>query len=221
MASTTTAGQLEEQIRQRFNAVGDGFFSSGEIWDLLVDAQNELALETDCIEKVFSTTTVNGTREYEYPTNAYRIHRVQWNGKRLDPNDFMLDDLSTGNSADTTSTGEPINYQIWGDTMFLRPVPDAAQTLKVFCNVTAQDITVATQTLDIPERYVRHLKDYCLAAMFAKSGARVRQFAQYHDGRWQKAINDVKRVEMKRKQGDQYSVIKSDEQMPWHDSGMV
>lgn len=215
--STTTAGTLIEQIRQRFNAVGDGFFTDQEMRDLLVDAQNELALETDCIEKVFTATTTAGTREYEYPTNAYRLHRVEWNGQRLDPDDFMWDDLNTGNNADSNSQGEPIYYQIWNDVLYLRPIPDEAQTLKIYANVTPQNITVDTATLDVPERYVRYLKDYCLAQMFAKSGNTVRNFATYHDQRWQKSIQDVKRFEMKRKQGDQYMVVKNAEIMPTHD----
>lgn len=217
MASTTTVGQLVNQIRQRFNAVGDDFFSDEEMRDLVKDGQDELILETDCTELIYTSDTVVGTREYPYPSRAYRLHRVEWNGVRLDPDDFMMDDQNTGNDADSTSQGEPRYYQIWGDNIYLRPIPDAAQELKLFVNVIAQDLTVDTATLDIPERYVHKIKDYVLACMFAKSGARVKSFAQYHDQRWQKAINDVKRLEMKRKIGDQYQVVKNADQIPTHD----
>lgn len=217
MASTTTAGELITSIRQRFNAVGDDFFSNEELRDLLVDAQNELILETDCTELTYTTTTTAGTREYPYPTRAYRLHRVEWNGVRLDPNDFMSDDLDTGNDADSTSQGEPRYYQVWSDNLYLRPIPDEAQTLKLFVNVTAQELTVDTATLDIPERYVHKLKDFVLAQMCAKSGARLKSYAQYHEGRWLKSINDVKRLEMKRKIGDQYPVVKDADQLPDHD----
>lgn len=209
-----TPPQLIEDCRQRYNAEGDKFFSDQELFDLVYDASLELATETECIERVYSLTTTAGTREYSFPDLAYKVHRIQWKGERLDPIDFMQDDFHTGNDFNTTEQGDPRYYAIYNYVLYLRPTPDAAETLKIF-TVDFPDTVSNTSTLDLPRHYHSYLKDYVLQAMFAKDGNQ--NMASYHRGLWENAVTKVKRVEMKRKISDQYPVVKMQEQMPIHD----
>lgn len=210
-----TPDDLIEDCRQRYNAVGDAFFADAELYDLLFDASMELATETECIESTdTSITTADGTRSYSYPSNVYKIHRIEYNGVRLDPTDFLEDDFYTGNDADTTNKGDPRYYQIWNDTIYLRPVPDAAQTVTLY-TIEFPIAVSSGSTLSIPERYHPYLKDYLLSAMFSKDGNE--RLAVYHRNLWASSVIKVKRVEMKRKISDQYKVTKVQEQLPLHD----
>jgi hypothetical protein len=207
--------EIADDVRQRYNAVGDNFFADQELYDLMFDGSMELATETECIEAIdSSTSTVSGTISYSLPTRAFKIHRVTWNGIRLDPIDFMEDDYFTGNSFATTQTGDPRYYAQWSTSVYLRPVPNAAQTLVFYtCNYPA-DVTAAS-TLSLPVQYQTYLKDYLLSRMFSKDGNHV--MAKYYQDIWEANVVKVKRVEMKRKVSDQYKIVKNLENMPVHD----
>jgi hypothetical protein len=61
----------------------------------------------------------------------------------------------------------------------------------------------------LPERYRSPVKDYVLSQMFAKD--KNASMVGYHEGRWQRALMKAREIEMKRKQGDVYSVVKANE----------
>lgn len=209
--------EIIEDVRQRYNAVGDNFFADQELYDLIFDASMELATETECVEATdTSTATVSGTQAYALPTRAFKIQRLTWNGVRLDPIDFMEDDYYTGNRAATTQTGDPRYYSLWNGSVYLRPVPDEAQTLAFFsCNYPAA--VTAASTLSVPVQYQSYLKDYLLACMFSKDGNHT--MADYYSRKWERDVSMVKRVEMKRKVSDQYKTVKNIENLPLHDMG--
>ncbi len=195
--------------RQRYNAVGDAFFSDIELMGHVYEAELELSQETDSIEKIYTTSTVIGQREYDYPTNALQIVRVTYNGQRLIPIDFKEDDALTGNREESTFTGTPSTYAIFSDRLFLRPMPDAVQTLKIYTFDSPSELTTTTDSLTTPERYRPFIKDYVLSQMFAKD--KNGQMVNYHETRWQRHVNRVKRTEMKREIGDEYRTPIPDE----------
>lgn len=205
----TTLSQLIEDCRQRYNAVGDKFFADSEIFDLIYEAQMEVALETQAIEKIFTATTVVGQREYDYPTNALRIFRITYDGERLNQISFLEDDSVTGEDENTSNTSTPRYYSIFADRIFLRPVPDEAKTLKIYAHVTPSQLTSDTDALDVNERYVIFVKDYVLSQMYAKD--KNNSMVQYHESRWQRALDRIKRADRKRKIGDVYGVVHNDE----------
>jgi hypothetical protein len=211
--SMTTLANLVEDCRQRYNAVGDNFFSDEELYDLVYEAEMEIATECEAIEEIYTTSTVASQREYDYPTRAMRIHRITYDGERLEPIDFLEDDGITGYEETTTSTGDPLYYAIFANRIFLRPVPASVATLKIYAIVMPSEHTAITSSMTVPEQYRPPIKDYILSQMFAKdkNGAMV----SYHEGRWQRAVNRIKRFEMKRHVGDSYKVVKNCEDDTW------
>ncbi len=109
-----------------------------------------MAKEAKAIENTYTTTTVASQQEYEFPTNAIAIKRITWDGKRLDEITFREDDWQTGMNAATTATGTPSSYAVFDRVIYLRPVPSAAYTLKLFTFDQAQEVS-STSTLDLPE----------------------------------------------------------------------
>lgn len=207
----TTLANLIEDCRQRYNAVGDRFFSDPEIIDLIYEAEMEIAEETEGLEKIYTTSTVASQREYDFPTNCLKIYRLTYNGERLQKIDFTEDDAFTGSRENTTTTGDPLYYSIFADRLFLRPVPAEVGTLKIFSISIPIELTSDTDSMNLPERYRIFVKDYVLSQMFAKD--KNAGMVTYHEDRFQRHIKRIKRLEMKRQIGDVYPVVKDEDML--------
>ena len=199
-----TPSAVEEAARQRYNAVNETFWSQDEIFTLEYLASQEMALETKCIERTYTTTTVASTQEYAYPTNVISIKRVTYNGAKLAPIDLRRMDSLTLNTSSTTVTGTPDYYAEWNGTLILFPTPDAAQTLKVYSFNEPQVITVSS-TLEIPTAFHGRLVNYILSEMYAKD----KDFpsAKYYKDLWLKDIQEVKRWIARRRRGDSFATV--------------
>ncbi len=206
-----TPGDVITLARQKWNAVTDTFFSDAEFYTLLYAAQMELALETNCIRNVYTTTTVAGQQEYQKPTNAYAIKRVTYNGLKLYKITDREDDAITLNNQTTTATGAPQYYSEWGTAIELRPVPDSALTLKMFTYDMPSTVTAVT-VFDVPTRYHVSLADYLVGHMATKE-KNFSAAAQYM-AMWMKKVQDAKRYEQKFLRGDAFSHVLDEENLP-------
>jgi hypothetical protein len=173
--------EIETMARQRYNAVGDSFWASTEMMGLIWQACGELAREAKCIRRVFTTTTVASTREYAFPTNVTAIKRVTYNGQRLDEVQMQVDDDLTSFSEATISMGMFQAFTQWDETLYLRPIPDAAYTLKIYGICEPQEVT-STSTLEVPTEYHQGLCDFLNMMMAAKD--KNLQAAQWFEKRW-------------------------------------
>lgn len=200
-----TPTALETYTRQRFNAVSDNFFSQEEIFNYFYAAMTELALETFCIRSTYTTTSVASQRAYDFPTNTISLRRVEYDGERIFPNDFLQDDALTGNNPDETITGTPEHYQVWGDQLYLRPVPSTSSlTLKLY-TYDLPVVPTSTNTLSVPTRYHLSLADYALYCMFAKNMNH--QMADYHYKLWLEHKKRALQTERLRMVGDSYRMV--------------
>lgn len=207
--------EILTQARAQYNAVGDNYFGETELLNLLFSACKELAQETGCIKRRYTTTTVANQREYEIPTYTIRIERVTYDGQRLDPIDFTEDDYETSNDENTSSTGTPTYFSQWGTALFLRPTPSAAATLKIYSISMPQTIT-NTSTLEISTIYHSDTIDFLLSAMFAKDSNY--QMSKYHKDLWEDHVKKAKAFEIKRLMSESYKMVKDIDQMPMHGS---
>lgn len=198
-------------IREGYNAVGETFWSDAEIRRLIYAACMDLCVETKCLERTYSTTTVIGQRDYDFPTNTIEIKRVTYDGRKLEPIDLRQDDVLTVNNAATTTTGTPVYYTQWNETISLRPIPDAALTLEILSINEPQEITTATTTLEVPSFTHPRLAHYVWARMYAKD--KDFKSASYYQDIWNKDKIDVKRWMVKRKRGDGFASVKDEESL--------
>lgn len=200
-----TPPDLETYVRQRYNAVGDNFYPQLEIFNFFFAAQMELARETFCIKGTHTQNTVVSQRAYTRDTSIISIRRVEWNGERIYPNDFLDDDGLTGNNPDETITGRVEAYQEWGDTVYLRPIPNAIATLKMY-SYDMPSVVTAVGTLDVPSIYHLDLADYALYCMFAQD--KNYQSADYHLGIWNQKKKDAVKTERAKLSGDEFKIVK-------------
>lgn len=210
-----TPSELETAVRNRYNAIGDNFYSSSMIMDLIYQASMELALEAFVIEKKYTTTSTSGTREYPYPTNAFAIRRVEYDGKKLYPVSLDADPKTST----TEQSGTPRSYAIWNEEMVLFPTPDASsKTIDVYTYNRPQAITNSS-TLEVPVEYHLNMLDFMLSAMYAKD--QNQNMASYHRNLWERGINRIKRHQMKKKTGDQFATVLDENYYPIGDPGIL
>lgn len=201
-----TPSDLETFTRQRYNAIGDSFFSQAEIFNYFWAAQTELAQETFCIKNTYTTTSVNGQRAYDFPSYALSIGRVEYDGERVYPNDFVDDDGLTGNNPGDTTTGRPRNYQLWDDQIYFRPIPsEDALEIKIYSYDLPSQPT-SSGTLDVPQRYHLMLVDYALYCMLSKD--KNLPMAQDYYQRWITNKKLALQTERLRDSGDSLNVVK-------------
>ena len=206
-----TPSELITFALQRHNAVGDSLFSNDLMLSLMYAACQDIAKKAYVIEQTYSTTTVASTQEYAFPTNAFAIKRVTYDGMKLTPITFREDDSLSLQNSTTIVTGTPNYYATFNRTIYLRPVPGDALTLKLFTYNMPSEIDT-TSTLEVPTEYHTDLALYMLAEMNAME--KNYQGAQYYLGLWDKRVEAIKKEQRKRNRGDAFQGIQDIDSMP-------
>jgi hypothetical protein len=202
-----TPSEIEAMARNRYNAISDTFWNQQEIFDYIYAACLEAADETLAIERTYTTTTVAGTQEYDFPTNSVGIKRVTYDGKKLTKIDMIEDDILTGLNQATTAQGSPECYFIWNNVISLRPVPDAAATLKLWTYNQPSAITVSS-TLEIPSQFHARLVNYVMSMMAAKDSNY--NAATYYMKMWERDLVEIRKSVRKMKRTDKFTTVKDE-----------
>ncbi len=175
-----TPSELETLVRNRFNALNDTFFSSSEIISYIYDAEEEIAVEFDLIEKSATDTTVEGQRNYDFPSDAYKIKTVLVDDKTVD-----LMSLKEGEDSeiwDDATNGTPEKYYIIDKIIYLDPPPDTAgQTITIYYYALPSN-PATSSSIDIPSEYHRRLVSKILADMYGKD--QNQQMMSYYMNKW-------------------------------------
>lgn len=205
-----TPQELITACRRQYNSVGDSFFSDSELLDIIYDAETRLSEEAITIENSYTTSTVVNQQDYAYPTNAISIMRISYNGAKLQKITMQEDDELTIYNSATTVSGTPRYYFIWSNQIYLRPIPSAIGTLKIFTYNKPALATLIT-TFDTPSEYHTRLIDYVLSRMALKD----ENFnaSDRYSSRWDRNILDIKRLQMKRKRSDEFGHVNVTERM--------
>ena len=197
-----TVSDLMERARQRYNAVGDDFFSDQMLRDAIFDAQTDLAKEGYVIEKTFETTSVADQREYTYPENTLSIKEVRYDSDKLQKVS-LRDDPKTSND---DPTGTPADYAIWDEVIYLYPTPDTTgDTIQIKCYAYPQDITSNTDNIEVPQEYREDIITYVNYLMAQKDQNFT--LADRLLARWQDAIFKAQRQRQKRLRGDSFAQV--------------
>jgi len=203
-----TPAQINTAIRQRYNAEGDLFFNPQMVWDLIYQAQMVMAHEAFVIERKYTSTSTAGTRELDYPTTAFAIRRIEYDGEKLTPVSIDQDPKTST----TEITGDPRQYALWNNEIILYPTPSATGDLITLYTYNEPQPVAENAVLEVPTEYHLDIIDYGLSLFYAKDGNP--QMAAYHDNKWQRAVQRIKRTHAKRKQKDQLVVVRDYEDTP-------
>lgn len=196
-----TPSQIQADARRKYNATGDTFFVDDDFYDLIYEAETQLAEEALVIEKVYSTTSVVSQREYSWPSTAIAIKRIEYDGAKLRYSTFRDDDDYTLSDTDTTDTGTPDYYQLWDRTIYLRPIPGTADlTIRIFTYDRPNLQSTGSANLDTPEQFRKDIVNFVVAHMAMKDGNQ--QVANMYMQRWDLALKRAIRWQRKRSNAD-------------------
>lgn len=202
--------QLQSAARNRYNAIGDPFYSNDFINNIILEACTILTNEGFVLERKYSTTSVKSQREYAYPSNATAIRRVEYNGVKLLPT-YLEKDPKTSN---TEPSGTPTQYAIWNREMVFFPTPDSAgDTITVYTYNTPQEITDLS-VLEVPEEYHPMMVNFICAHMAYKDTNNAK--GTNYMNLWQSDLDRAKRQNAKRKYKDEYQVVRDEAEQPAH-----
>lgn len=206
-----TPQQIEDAARRKYNSVGSSFFAQAEIWDLIYQAECEIATDTKMLEyrTLVSGGTVAGTQAYAYPSGILEVRRIEVDGQRLDKISLDEDDNITLFDANATDQGRPIYYYDWGSTIYLRPVPDTSSLqIRVYGYREPALVTSASQSLEVPAIHHMRIVDKVVGEMMAKDG----QVNNRYLDKWENIHLPFMRAWVrKRKTGDRFNVVKDEE----------
>lgn len=205
-----TPTEIETWARQRYNAIGDTFWSQAEILNYMTGACMRAARRCGLIERTYTSTTVASQQEYDFPTNTIAIKRVTWNGIKLKPITMREDDAVTGLNMTTTATGTPQYYWVWNYTIALRPIPNDAQSLKIWSVNTPSALTI-TSTLEIPSQFHEDLIHYINREMALKDSNF--NAAKSYGELWEQSLIEMDKWQKKRKRTDGFGTVQDEDQL--------
>ena len=195
---TLTVTDIQTRARERYNAVGDDFYSDQMLRDLIFDAQQILAKQGWVIEKTFSTGSVSGTREYAYPATTLGIKSVRYNLQKLGKRKLSEDPKTNL----TDPTGRPRDYALWNDTIILYPTPDTDDDeIQIRVYSYPDDVTANTDAIQVPEEYKEDLVVYLLMWMASKDQNLPLQ--DRYQQIWDASVGKAEQQRRKRLRGDQ------------------
>jgi hypothetical protein len=204
-----TAGQVIEAAQNHLNAVSDTLWSSAELLKALYLCELELALRSKCIYSTSTDTSVASTATYTKPTTAFEIWRVTYNGNKLQKIDRRDSDVLNYNNT-TTPTGTPYWYTVEGTTVTLFPTPDtSALTIQYFFYAEPTEATTTASTLTTPTQYQYGLVDMLTARMCPKDLGH--PLTTFFMQRSEVFVERVTQLEKRRKRGDRFAVVKTEE----------
>jgi hypothetical protein len=206
-----TPSEIETAARNKYNSTGDSFWSSNEIYGLIYEAELEMARDAINIENIYSTSTVIGQQTYSVPDNCISIKRIEYNGAKIERITLREDDSITNLQSDITTSGEPIYYFEWNGLIYLRPLPSAVGTLRIFTYDKPTEVTTASQTIEIPAQFHRDLVNFVVREMALKD--QNGNTANFYAALWQNALKQAKAWNKKRKRGDEFQVVKNMDDM--------
>lgn len=206
-----TPSDLSNYARQSYNAVNDTHFVDQEMCSYIYQASMQLAADTKIIQASTSFPTVIGQRAYDYPSNYIALVRLEYNSQRLDPIEFIEDDVITLTNSGSTDRSTPRFYTIWNKQILLRPLPDAVQTVTVYGYKQPGSITISDVSLDIPSEFQPDLVYFMLWRMCIKDGNL--QLASYYQKLWAEAVMRARQWQRER-ESDQFQVVKDYQSIP-------
>ena len=205
-----TPADIETAARRKYNSVNSSFYSSEEIYDLIYQAELEIARETKMLEGLttISGGTVAGTKAYAYPSGVLELRRVEVDGQRLNKIDLLDDDAVTLLDSNTTNQGTPTYYYEWDNTINLRPIPDTSSLqIRVYYFKDPARVTSASQTLEVPALFHMCIVDYVTAEIAQKDqNGSVAQ--TYFDKWYNKHLPAMMAWVRKKKTGDKFNMVK-------------
>lgn len=205
-----TPGDIETNARALLNADTDTFWTTTSIiQNYLYRCCVEMSLHTKCIYNIYTATTTTNTSSYSIPSYVFEIKRITYDGNKLENIDMRQDDMIRGIS--TALVGSPQYYYVYSDSYYLTPIPDNSYTVNMYYYGVHTFVTTTATVLEIPTRYHNYLVDGVAFHMVSKELGDPR--IGLYQSKWLAGLQEVLRFESSKKRGDQFTRVKTEEEL--------
>ncbi len=209
-----TPQQIEDMARRKYNSVGSGFFAEAEIWDLIYQAECEIASETRLLEHTVGLGTT-GNIGFSLLESIQEITKVIYDGTILERIDMrQAERLGFDPASVEEVVGTPRYYleKVSGlgeQILVLFPEPPTSIIVSIYGNRVPARIEDADQTLEVPSMWHSCIVDYVVAEMAAKD--KQWDTANFYFSKWyDKHLPKIIKWDRRRKTGDRFNVVKDE-----------
>lgn len=199
--SRWTVSDFYTHVRSNCMLASSNRVSDADLLGFLNEAQDEIAQETHWYRTSGSINSVDGTKEYNFPTGAFTIEEVWWNPlerKLISTTPRELEMMSYyAPDWRYASEGIPIYYYINANSAFgLHPTPDSSTASAIFVVYTALPprATAGGDSLYHPAGHERTIEAYASwkASLRDASGEGGKRIEQYRAA-WVEGLAKCKR----------------------------
>ena len=176
-----TVTEFVTYVRNIHNAASDNNWSDAEIYSLTEARANEALSIIGLVQGLSTTSTVAGTQSYAYPSNVVFIKRVLYDGRGL--KELTFREWEERVVSGTAPSGNPFEYMVWNNLIYLVPTPNAVGTLTIYSEKQQSAITSTSSTIDVPAVLHGRLADGVISMMYAKDLNST--MASFFEQKWQ------------------------------------
>lgn len=154
--------EIATRVRRIFGDDSAVQVTDADIIRWVNDAMREVAASNNLLQVKATSNTAIGQADYTQPTNLMTMHTVRYGGEKLkgvsiqEADELDYDDLSVGT---------PVYFSNWAGVVTLYPAPETngVANLVMLYTRTPVDVTLVSETPELPVKYHNRIVDYCLA----------------------------------------------------------
>jgi hypothetical protein len=211
-------------VRDQVAESSANFFTDAELYRYTTSAERQLANLLGCNDVVSVVTFSTGTYSYTTGVSDYvNIKHITYSGSeayKLKGVDFRdLQALDSKVMTTSASVGDPTHYWRYGNSIALWPTPDASGTISVYGTKVTTAVVSGATAFAIPIQFTEGLPDYVLYRCYLKDQDDGR--ANMHLKLWEDYKASSLREWTGRKYADRLLVVKTEEDYPTTELGMV
>lgn len=167
---------IQTRVKRQFGDEAGVQLTDADIIRYINDGVRQLVSTNEqLLQKVGYATSVANQAEYTLPVDCLILQGISFKGpndlsylklKYLTINEF--NEYLDGWDGTAYGSSSPTVYMIFGDTITFFPKPEqgAVNAIKIYYNRTPVDVTLPSDTPDLPVLYHEVLVKYCLAQAY-------------------------------------------------------
>lgn len=170
--------ELQNLVAYWLDDLNFGYFTQAQVKVFLNNAQKEvqkklIKMGDNYYTKFVQTSTVANQSRYVLPQDFKKLHRLELVTTGTVPNESVQSlTPMTINQQDMVSrgTGQALYYFIEKNTLVLFPAPDSVQTLRLVYSYQVTDMSLDSDTPDVPDTYHEFIALLAAQDGFLKDG---------------------------------------------------
>lgn len=215
-----TPAQCLSTIRDQVVETSANFWTDAEIYRYMWSGESILNAQLGLYEANGTQNTFTGIESYDNPDELVYYTNINWDNQKLKQITFRdRDAIETPGYGGSYSEGQPHSYILYGNSIYLYPIPNSAKALIYRYIKEPAAIGSGSGSFSIPVAYTHFIADYALFRMYAKDQEADR--AMFHKKLWDENIQMASDINGLKNKMDRYRVVNVEESYPQTDLGMI